>query len=149
MKLLLVAAAFAVAAPAHAQDYPVRPLRFIVPFPPGGSTDTYARIVSRALAERLGQSIVIDNRPGAGGAVGAELAAHAPADGYTIWIGQDGNLVLGPAMRTKNAYDPVRDFAPIALLVKTPQVMAVNDTSPLTSLKDLIAAAKKTPGALT
>lgn len=149
MKLLLVAATLAVAMPAYAQEYPVRPLRFIVPFPPGGSTDTYARIVSRALAERLGQSIVIDNRPGAGGAVGAELAAHAPADGYTIWIGQDGNLVLGPAMRARNNYDPVRDFAPIALLVKTPQVMAVNDTSPLISLKDLIAAAKKTPGALT
>jgi tripartite-type tricarboxylate transporter receptor subunit TctC len=97
----------------------------------------------------LGQSLVIDNRPGAGGALGAELAAKAPPDGYTIWLGQDGNLALGPAMRAKNNYDPVRDFTPITLLVKTPQVLAVNEGSPITSVKDLIAAAKKNPGALT
>jgi len=138
-----------IAYPASAQTYPSHPLRFIVPFPPGGSTDTYARIVSRRLAETLGQSIVIDNRPGAGGALGAELAARAPADGYTIWLGQDGNLALGPAMRANNNYDPVRDFSPITLLVKTPQVIAVNEGSPLTSIKDLIAAAKKNPGTLT
>jgi tripartite-type tricarboxylate transporter receptor subunit TctC len=137
------------ALPALAQPYPSRPIRFIVPFPPGGSTDTYARIVSRKLAESLGQSIVIDNRPGAGGALGAELAAKAVPDGYTIWIGQDGNLALGPAMRPTNNYDPVRDFAPISLLVKTPQVIAVNEGSPFASLKDLVAAAKKAPGTLT
>ena len=136
-------------APVASPQYPNRPIRFIVPFPPGGSTDTYGRIVARKLAETLGQAIVIDNRPGAGGALGAELAAKAVPDGYTIWIGQDGNLALGPAMRANNNYDPVRDFAPVSLLVKTPQVIAVNEGSPLASLKDLVAAAKKNPGALT
>jgi tripartite-type tricarboxylate transporter receptor subunit TctC len=143
--LSLLAAAFPIAA----QPYPSRPIRFIVPFPPGGSTDTYGRIVGRKLAENLGQSIVIDNRAGAGGSLGAELAAKAVPDGYTIWIGQDGNLALGPAMRAANNYDPVRDFAPISLLVKTPQVIVVNESSPLGSLKDLVAAAKKAPGTLT
>ena len=137
------------AAGADVQGYPSRPLRFIVPFPPGGSTDTYARIIARQLNEALGQAIVIDNRPGAGGALGAELAARAPADGYTIWIGQDGNLALGPALRAHSSYDPVRDFSPITLLVKTPQVIVVNDISPLVTVQDLIAAAKKTPGTLT
>jgi tripartite-type tricarboxylate transporter receptor subunit TctC len=146
---MLAALALFYALPTPAQPYPSRPIRFIVPFPPGGSTDTYARIVSRKLAEALGQSIVIDNRPGAGGALGAELAAKAVPDGYTIWIGQDGNLALGPAMRPANNYDPVRDFAPITLLVKTPQVIAVNEGSPFASLKDLVAAAKKAPGTLT
>ena len=139
----------AVPLPAAAQSYPARPVRFIVPFPPGGSTDTYARIIARQLNESLGQPVVIDNRPGAGGALGAELAARAPADGYTIWIGQDGNLALGPALRPQNSYDPVRDFAPITLLVKTPQVLVVNDTSPLASVQDLIAAARRNPGTLT
>ena len=143
--IVLIAAAVSAAA----QTYPSRPIRLIVPFPPGGSTDTYARIIARRLAETLGQAIVIDNRPGAGGALGAELAAKAAPDGYTIWIGQDGNLALGPAMRAKNNYDPVRDFSPITLLVKTPQVLVVNEGSPIASVKDLIAAAKKNPGALT
>ena len=149
VKALVIAAALFAAIPAYAQNYPSRPIRFIVPFPPGGSTDTYGRIVGRKLAENLGQSVVIDNRAGAGGSLGAELAAKAVPDGYTIWIGQDGNLALGPAMRPANNYDPVRDFAPISLLVKTPQVIVVNESSPLGSLKDLVAAAKKNPGTLT
>ncbi len=142
-------ALIATALPAVAQIYPSRPLRFIVPFPPDGSTDTYARIIARKLAETLGQPVVIDNRPGAGGALGAELAAKAPPDGYTIWIGQDGNLALGPALRARNNYDPVRDFSPITLLLKTPQVLVVNEGSPIASVNDLIVAAKKSPGALT
>ena len=148
--LLIVTVIFIVAASSiMAQAYPSRPIRFIVPFPPGGSTDTYARIIARKLPEMLRQPVVIDNRPGAGGALGAELAAAAPADGHTIWIGQDGNLALGPALRAKNNYDPVRDFSPVTLLIKTPQVLVVNEGSPISSLKELIAAAKSTPGALT
>jgi tripartite-type tricarboxylate transporter receptor subunit TctC len=92
---------------AAGQSYPDRPLRMMVPFPPGGSTENYARIVSRGLAG-VGQQIVIDNRSGAGGTLGAEMAARAPADGYTLWIGQDGNLALGPAMRSHTPYDPPR-----------------------------------------
>lgn len=132
-----------------AQAYPARPVRMIVPFPPGGSTDTYARIISPKLSEVLKQQVVVDNRPGAGGALGAELAAKAPADGYTIWLGQTANLVIGPALRAKGNYDPVRDFAPITMLMKAPQVMVVAPSSPLKTAKDLIAAAKKFPGKLT
>src|SRR5882672_4640813 len=98
--------------------YPARPIRLIIPFPPGGSTDIYARILAPEMARALGQQVVIDNRPGAGGSLGAELASKAPPDGYTIWIGQANNLAIGPAMRAKNAYDPVRDFTPIALIMK-------------------------------
>ena len=134
---------------AEGQPYPARPIRFIVPFPPGGSTDTYSRIIGGKLGEALGQPIVMDNRAGAAGALGAELAAKAPPDGYTIVLGQDGNMVLGPAVRTTKNYDTLRDFAPISLVVRTPQVFVVNDSSPLRSVKDLIAAAKAKPGALT
>lgn len=138
------------AATAVAQTYPARPVRMIIPFPPGGSTDTYARIIGPKLSEALGQQVVIDNRPGAGGALGAELAAKAPADGYTIWLGQTANLVMGPILRAKSGnYDPVRDFAPITLLMKSPQVMVVSNSSPIRTAKDLIAAAKKSPGTLT
>ena len=134
---------------ACAQSYPSRPIRFIVPFPPGGSTDTYSRIIGGRLSEALGQPIVMDNRAGAAGALGAEIAAKAAPDGYTIVLGQDGNMVVGQAVRSKKNYDTLRDFATISLVVRTPQVIVVNDSSPLTSLKDLIAAAKAKPGALT
>lgn len=134
---------------AQAQSYPSRPIRFIVPFPPGGSTDTYSRIISVKLAENLGQPLVLDNRAGAAGSLGAELAAKAAPDGYTIVLGQDGNLVVGQAVRSKKNYDTLADFAPISLVVRTPQVIVVNDASPLTSVKDLIAAAKAKPGSLT
>ena len=132
-----------------AQAYPTRPIRFVVPFPPGGSTDTYARIVGGKLGEALGQPVVFDNRAGAGGALGAEIAAQAPADGYTIVLGQDGNLVVGQAVRSKKNYETLRDFAPISLVVRTPQVVVVNDSSPFKSMQDLVAAAKAKPGALT
>jgi tripartite-type tricarboxylate transporter receptor subunit TctC len=139
----------AMANPVWSQAYPARPLRLIVPFPPGGSTDIYARILAPQLAEALHQQVVVDNRSGAGGALGAELAAKASPDGYTIWLGQTNNLVIGPILRAKNAYDPVRDFAPITLLMKAPQVMVVNVDSSMSTIKDLIAAAKKAPGKLT
>ena len=144
------ALAVCMASGALAQNYPSRPIRFIVPFPPGGGTDIYARIIAPKLSEALRQQVVVDNRSGAGGALGAELAAKAPPDGYTIWIGQTSNLTIGPAMRSKNSYDPLKDFAPISLLSKAPQVMVVNADSPLTSLKDLVALARSSPsGTLT
>ena len=142
---LVLLAALAVCTGVLAQLYPSRPIRFIVPFPPGGGTDIYARIMAPKLSEALRQQVVVDNRSGAGGSLGAELAARAPADGYTIWIGQTSNLTIGPAMRSKNSYDPIKDFTPIGLLSKAPQVLVVNADSPLTSLKDLIAMAKSSP----
>jgi tripartite-type tricarboxylate transporter receptor subunit TctC len=131
------------------QAYPVRPIRFIVPFPPGGSTDTYARIIGVKLSEALGQQLVLDNRAGAAGALGAELAARAAPDGYTLVLGQDGNMVVGQAVRKKKNYNTLTDFAPIALAVRTPQVFVVNDASPFKSLNDLVTTAKASPGKLT
>lgn len=133
----------------QAQAYPTRPIRFVVPYPPGGSTDTYARIIAAKLSEGLGQSVVIDNRTGAAGSVGAEIAAKSQPDGHTIVLGQDSNLVIGQAVRSVKNYDTLRDFAPISLVVRTPQVIVVNDSSPLKSMKDLVAAAKGKPGKLT
>ena len=134
---------------AQAQGYPSRPIRLIVPFPPGGSTDTYSRILGPKLAEAVGQQVVIDNRAGAGGALGAELAAKAPADGYTIWLGQTANLAIGPALRKNSAYDPVRDFAAITLVQKASSVLVVSPGSPIKSLNDLVALAKKNPTGVT
>ena len=131
------------------RDYPSRPIRLIVPFPPGGSTDTYARILGPRLAEAVGQQVVIDNRAGAGGALGAELAAKAPADGYTIWLGQTANLAIGPALRKNSLYDPVRDFAAITLVQKASSVLVVSPSSPIKSLNDLVALAKKNPQGVT
>ena len=150
-RALITSAVLATIAPTQlaAQSYPARPIRFIVPFPPGGSTDIYSRILGPRLAESLKQQVVIDNRAGAGGSLGAELAANAPADGHTIWMGQTNNLAIGPAMRKKNPYDPLRDFSPITLLMDAPQVLVVVSGSPIVSVKDLLAAARKAPGALT
>jgi tripartite-type tricarboxylate transporter receptor subunit TctC len=133
---------------AAAQEYPMRPIRLIVPFPPGGSTDTYARILGPRLADAVGQQVVIDNRSGAGGALGAELAAKAPPDGYTLWLGQTANLAIGPALR-KTAYDPVRDFAGITMVQKASSVLVVSPSSPVKSIGDLVALAKKNPQGLT
>src|SRR5215204_6131738 len=110
-------------AAAFAQAYPSRPIRMIVPFTPGGSTDIYARTLSPKLGDALGQQVVVDNRPGAGGALGAELAAKSPPDGYTLWIGQTANLAIGPALRKQSLYDPVRDFAPITMIQKAPSAI--------------------------
>jgi tripartite-type tricarboxylate transporter receptor subunit TctC len=146
--LVVLLAALPVAA-AVADGYPARPIRLIVPFPPGGSTDTYARILGPRLADAVGQQVVVDNRPGAGGALGAELAAQVPADGYTIWLGQTANLAIGPALRKNSAYDPVRDFAAITMVQKASSVLVVSPGSPVKSLQDLIALAKKNPQGVT
>ena len=147
--LPIVLAAMSCAPAAEPQSYPTRPIRMIVPFTPGGSTDLYARTLSPRLGDGVGQQVVVDNRPGAGGALGAELAAKAPPDGYTLWIGQTANLAIGPALRKKNPYDPVRDFAPITLVQKASSAIVVAAGSPLRTLNDLIAAAKKNPQGIT
>jgi tripartite-type tricarboxylate transporter receptor subunit TctC len=134
---------------ALAQSYPSRPIRMIVPFTPGGSTDIYARTLSPKFADALGQQVVVDNRAGAGGALGADLASKAPPDGYTLWIGQTANLAIGPSLRKKSPYDPVRDFAPITMVQRASSVLVVSAGSPIRSIKDLIAVAKKTPGGAT
>ena len=150
LRLVSVAMLAVLATPiVQAQSYPTRPIRFIIPFPPGGSTDTYSRIIGGKLGEALGPPLVFDNRAGAAGSLGAELAAKAPADGYTLVLGQDSNMVVGQAVRKHKNYDTLKDFAPISLVVRTPQVIVVNDASPFKSMNDLIAAAKAKPGTLT
>ena len=143
-------AAIGVAAPAAAQApaYPTKPVRLVVPFPPGGATDIIARAVAQKLGETLGQSIVVDNRPGAGGNVGTELVAKAAPDGYTLEMGTVGTHAINASLYAKMPYDNVKDFAPIILVAGVPNVLEVNPTLPINSVQELIAYAKANPGKL-
>ena len=137
-----------VLASAQAQIYPARPLKLIVPFPPGGSTDILARALGQKLSEGLSQPVVIDNRPGAGGSIGSDAAAKAAPDGYTIMMGHLGTLAVNAAIYKKLPYDPVKSFAPVSLMAIVPSVLVVNPSLPVTSAAELIAYAKKNPGKL-
>src|SRR5688572_2893063 len=130
-----------------AQQYPSKPMRLIIPFPPGAATDISGRFVAQKLGEAFGQQPVPDNRPGANGTIGLELAAKAPPDGHTLVIGQTGNLAISPGL-TKVGYDPVRDFAPISLVISSPHLLAAHPSLPVRSLKELIALARSRPGQL-
>jgi tripartite-type tricarboxylate transporter receptor subunit TctC len=125
--------------------YPVRPVRVIVPYSPGGSSDTIARIMSLKLSETLGQQFVIDNRPGASGSMGREIVAKAAPDGYTLLIGDSPHTINVHVLRHV-PYDPIRDFSPISMLATAPQVFVVNPAFPAKTLKDFIAAANAQPG---
>jgi tripartite-type tricarboxylate transporter receptor subunit TctC len=143
------AIALALFAPASpAQQYPDRAIRLVVPFAPGGSTDTLARIVGQHMTETMGQPVIIDNRPSAGGTTGSELVAKAQPDGYTLLIGSIATMAIAPAMYPKLPYDPQRDFAHIGLWVTFPLALVVPVSSPITSLKNLIEQAKARPGTL-
>jgi tripartite-type tricarboxylate transporter receptor subunit TctC len=131
-----------------ADPYPAKPIRLIVPFSPGGGNDTVARVIGQTIAGPLGQQIVIDNKPGAGGSLGAELAARAPADGYTLFLGGVGSHALNPTVNPSVKYDPIKDFAPIAWVASAPMVLAVNPAVPVNTVQELIAYAKKNPGKL-
>jgi tripartite-type tricarboxylate transporter receptor subunit TctC len=133
---------------AHAAqiNYPTRPIRIIVPYPPGGSTDPTARAFGNWFSEKFGVPVVIDNRPGAGATIGHGLAAKATPDGYTLLLGTSGGLVTGPAFGTKISYDPVRDYAPVGLAVYAPFLLAVHPSMAARSPKELIELAKGQPG---
>lgn len=137
----------AMVTPLCAQSYPNKPIRFIVPFPPG-ATDVLARIVGSMLAEPLGQPVVIDNRPGAGGLIGIESAAKARPDGYTIVIGSAGALACSPSLYKKLNFDPSKDFAPISLVAQTYWLLFVRSSHPIKTLSELVAYAKANPGKL-
>src|SRR5678816_251048 len=146
MRIQLCAAiALAMFSAAQAADYPERPVRVIVTFPAGGGTDIVARMIFQKVAERTGGSYVIDNRGGAGGTIGTEQAAKAPADGYTIVV-VSGSHTINPALYKKLAYDAARDLAPISMLVSGPGVLVVHPSLPARSVKELIAVAKSRPG---
>ena len=145
-KLLCIAALALVAGAAQAQEWPTKPIRWVVPYPPGGGTDVIARIVQPRLSEALGQAIVIENRGGAGGAVGTAEAAKAPPDGYTFLFTLSSHTI-NPLLYKLN-YDVERDFAPVTLIVSVPQLIAANPGSPIKSMLDLVAEAKAQPGKL-
>ncbi len=136
------------ALPLHAQGYPARPVRMIVPYPPGGGNDTLGRLFAAKLGERMGQPFVVENRPGAGAMIGTEAAAKSPPDGYTILLSSIATHALSPNLYARVPYDPVRDFAPVTLLGIAPTVLVVPADLPARSLQEFIAAAKAKPGAL-
>jgi tripartite-type tricarboxylate transporter receptor subunit TctC len=133
---------------ARAQDYPSRPITLVVPFPPGGSTTIVARIVADKMSEALGQSIVVDNRGGAGGTVGSRAVAKSPADGYTILLGYTGTLAIGPTLYGNVGYDPRSDFEPIGRIATAPNTLVVHPSLPVHSVPELIAYANANPGKL-
>jgi tripartite-type tricarboxylate transporter receptor subunit TctC len=146
--LYAAAAAFLTlgAAGALAQTYPAKPIRLVVPFPPGGTTDILAREAGARLATTLGQPVVIDNRPGAGGNIGSDLVAKAAPDGYTLLMGTVGTHAINPSLYSKMPYDHVKDFAPVILVAGVPNVLEVTPSLPVNSVADLIKLAKEKPG---
>lgn len=146
--LSALAALATLAAPAAlAQAYPTKPIRLVVPFPAGGATDIFARAVSQKLGEKLGTTIVVDNKPGAGGTIGSDLAAKAPADGYTLLLATSSTHSIGPSFG-KVPYDAVADFTPISHVGNAPSIMLVPNTSPAKTVKEWVDYARKNPGKL-
>ncbi|HYC46858.1 MAG TPA: tripartite tricarboxylate transporter substrate binding protein [Burkholderiales bacterium] len=134
---------------AEKAEYPTRPIRLIVPFAPGGSVDISSRIVAAPLSEILGQQVVVDNRAGGGGSIGATLVAKGAADGYTLLAGSSGSVTANPALYSKLPYDPNRDFAPISMINVTPMAIITHPSVTVTSVKDLVALARSQPGKIT
>jgi len=133
---------------AAAQSYPSKPIRLIVPFAAGGGNDNIARLVGKRLTDSVGQPLVIDNRPGAGGVLGAELAAKAAPDGYTLFLGGVGSHALNPNLIEKLPYDPIKDFAPVILLARAPLILVVHPSVPARTFAEFVAYARNNPGKL-
>jgi tripartite-type tricarboxylate transporter receptor subunit TctC len=133
-------------APALAQDYPTRPIMLVVPFAPGGSTSIVGRVIADRMSQLLGQGIVIDHRPGAGGTVGTKFVAKSEPDGYTLLLGYTGTLAIGPSLYKEVGYDPRKDFAPIGMIGNAPSVLVVHPSFPAANVAELIAFAKANPG---
>src|SRR5215831_17418471 len=151
MKALLLsalAAASLAACPANAQTYPTKPVRIVVGFAPGGPADVMARLIAPKLTAALGQSVVVDNRGGAGGTIAARAVAESEPDGYTLLLGNTSTLVISPLIYKNIGYDPLKAFAPIARIGVTSNLMVANPKAPFTTVKELIAYAKANPGKL-
>jgi tripartite-type tricarboxylate transporter receptor subunit TctC len=147
LALGLFAAALVLAIPlAHGQSYPTRPVRLVVPFPPGGSADILGRALGQKLAEGFGQSVVIENRPGAGTAIAAEFVANAPPDGYTLMLGTVSSHAINPAVNPKLPFDPVRNFTPVAPVATIPFALIVHPSLPVKSVGELITYVRQRPG---
>jgi tripartite-type tricarboxylate transporter receptor subunit TctC len=147
-RTLFALASAALCTGAFAQSWPAKPIRVVVPFPPGGGTDIIAREVTQNVAKTTGWTFVIDNKPGAGGNLGVDAVAKSPADGYTLVIGQSSNLAINPTLYSKLPYDPQKDLAPIVLVANAPLVIVTGTTSPFKTLADAVNAAKARPGAI-
>jgi tripartite-type tricarboxylate transporter receptor subunit TctC len=145
--VLLATASLAVGS-ASAQTYPNKPIRIIVAFAPGGPADVMARLIAQRMPQILGQSLIIENKPGAGGTIGARAAADSDPDGYTLLLGNTSTLVISPAVYRNIGYDPVKAFVPVAMLGVTANMLVVNPALPVKSVRELIALAKRTPGKL-
>lgn len=151
MRLYLSAAALALAAlfsPVLAQNYPTKPIRMIVPFPPGGTTDILARVAGQKITEAFGQQVIVDNRPGAGGNIGTELVAKSAPDGYTLLTDPGSTLTINPSLYAKLPYDVLKDFAPVTIIAAVPNLLVVHPSLPVKSVRDLIILAKARPGQL-
>jgi tripartite-type tricarboxylate transporter receptor subunit TctC len=144
---LFVALAASIAA-ARADDFPLRPIRLVVPYAPGGGADSIARIVAKRVSQRIGQMIVIENRAGAGSIIGTEVVQKSDPDGYTLLLGQSGPISINPAVYKKLRYDPVKDFAPITMTTAYPYILMVNSKLPVKTLKEFVALVKSKPGEL-
>ncbi|MGZ5142128.1 MAG: Bug family tripartite tricarboxylate transporter substrate binding protein [Burkholderiales bacterium] len=147
-----VAAALACAAISgslHAQAYPTKPVRWLVPFPPGGGTDVISRALAQKLTEAWGQQVIADNRPGSGGTIGLAAAAKLPADGYNIVLGQLANVAIAPALYAKLPYDPVKDFTPVTLALTSPLILVAHPSLPAKNVRELFALAKAKPDSVT
>src|SRR5689334_25202211 len=131
-----------------AATYPSKPIRLILPFPPGGPTDIYSRLVAQKVSEAFGQQIVVDNRGGASGIIASEIVAKAAPDGHTLLFGGAGVLAVTPAVFAKIPYDPVRDFAPVSMIATNPLMLVINPSLPVNSVSELIKLAKAKPGQL-
>jgi tripartite-type tricarboxylate transporter receptor subunit TctC len=148
LSALLAATAALFAPAASAQPYPNKPVRLVVPFPAGGATDIFARALSQKLGERLGQNVIVDNRPGAGGTIGSDAVAKSAADGYTLLLATSSTHSIGPTLNPKIPYDAVKDFTPIAHVGNAPSIMLVPNSSPARTVKEWIDYARKNPGQL-
>jgi tripartite-type tricarboxylate transporter receptor subunit TctC len=146
--MTIAVGALAGASGGHAQSYPTKPIRLIVPLAPGGGNDTIARLVAQEISGPLGQQVVVENRPGAGGLVGTEAAAKAAPDGYTLLLGNVAGLTIIPSVRKKTPYDSLKDFQPVSLVATAPLLVVVHPSLPVKSVKDLVALAKARPGQL-
>ena len=146
--LTFAIAAALLPAPAPAQEYPSRPVLFVVPYAPGGGTETMARLLGRRLQQRLGQPFVIDNRPGAGTAIAASFVAKSAPDGHTILLATSTTMAINVSIYSNLAYDPIKDLMPVALFSDIPFVLVVNPALPVRSVADLVTLAKRAPGGL-
>lgn len=147
-RVLATALAAALPLPAFAQAFPSRPVRIVVPYPAGGTADAVGRLVAEHMRNGLGQSVVVENRAGAGGMLGAEQVARSAPDGYTLLLGLNGPISINPAIRTDMTYDPLRDLAPLTLLCEIPGLLGVTKALPANSIAELVALAKRSPGSI-